>query len=213
MRHMLSILFSILIVYAGYNIGFHNDPTTTVSTQQLSIVTVEARPVEVTPPEPVDPYAGLDVDQVHCLAKNIYFEARGESMQGKIAVASVTMNRVHNARFPDTVCGVVEQAIYSRWWKEHHDRMVPVKWKCQFTWFCDGKSDKINLTDSNGRPIKQNLQAWQQSLEVALLTIRGLIPDNTNGATHYYNPNLASPQWAVHYEEVAQIDNHCFHRM
>ena len=134
-------------------------------------------------------------------------------MQGKIAVASVTMNRVHNARFPDTVCGVVEQAIYSRWWKEHHDRMVPVKWKCQFTWFCDGKSDKINLTDSNGRPLKQNLQAWQQSLEVALLTIKGLIPDNTNGATHYYNPNLASPQWAVHYEEVAQIDNHCFHRM
>ena len=48
-------------------------------------------------------------DELDCLAKNIYFEARGESLTGKIAVANVTMNRVEHHKYPSTVCGVVTQ--------------------------------------------------------------------------------------------------------
>lgn len=211
MRHLLSVIFSILIVVVGFNLGFQNNPTTTVTTAQLVPIEVQATPVEPTVP-PVDPYAGLDVDQVHCLAKNIYFEARGETTDGKMAVANVTMNRVASARFPNSICGVVEQAVYSRWWMEHHDRLVPVRWKCQFTWFCDGKSDNIKLTDSKGNTIRANMSAWQESLAIAIQAIKHEIPDITNGATHYYNPSLADPHWAPHYRQVAQIENHRFYR-
>lgn len=211
MRHLLSVIFSILIVVVGFNLGFQNNPTTTVTTAQLVPIEVQATPVEPTVP-PVDPYAGLDVDQVHCLAKNIYFEARGETTDGKMAVANVTMNRVASARFPNSICGVVEQAVYSRWWMEHHDRLVPVRWKCQFTWFCDGKSDNIKLTDSKGNTIQANMSAWQESLAIAIQAIKHEIPDITNGATHYYNPSLADPHWAPHYQQVAQIENHRFYR-
>lgn len=211
MRHLLSVIFSILIVVVGFNLGFQNNPTTTVTTAQLVPIEVQATPVEPTVP-PVDPYAGLDVDQVHCLAKNIYFEARGETTDGKMAVANVTMNRVASARFPNSICGVVEQAVYSRWWMEHHDRLVPVRWKCQFTWFCDGKSDNIKLTDSKGNTIRANMSAWQESLAIAIQAIKHEIPDITNGATHYYNPSLADPHWAPHYQQVAQIENHRFYR-
>lgn len=211
MRHLLSIVASVLIVIVGYNIGFQNNPTTTVSTQQLQPVIVVAEPIQ-QPVGPVDPFAGLDADQVHCLAKNIYFEARGESVNGKVAVANVTMNRVAHRKFPNTVCEVVEQAVYSRWWKENHNRLVPVKWKCQFTWFCDGKSDNIRLTDSRGNVIKTNLDAWQDSINIAVEAVKQQLPDTTNGATHYYNPSLADPNWADHYQHVAVIENHSFHR-
>lgn len=58
-----------------------------------------------------------DNDQVKCLAKNIYFEARGESREGKIAVASVVMNRTKNKRFPSTACAVIHQKNQFSWVK------------------------------------------------------------------------------------------------
>ena len=48
-------------------------------------------------------------DEVKCLAKNIYFEARNQSIQGMYAVADVTLNRVKDSRWPSTVCEVVKQ--------------------------------------------------------------------------------------------------------
>lgn len=44
---------------------------------------------------------------IECLARNVYHEARGESLEGQIAVAQVTVNRVHSSKFQNTVCGVV----------------------------------------------------------------------------------------------------------
>ena len=214
LKHLVAVTISAILVMAGYNSSFQNDANAVVSVKKKQVL----HPIEVNVERitevigPVDPYAGLDVDQVHCLAKNIYFEARGESTNGKIAVANVTMNRVFNRRYPNTICGVVEQAVYSSWWKKHHDRLVPVKWKCQFTWFCDGKSDHIQLTKADGTIIAPNMQAWQKSLEVAVGVVRGEYADNTNGATHYYNPSLADPKWAAAYQHVALIDNHSFHR-
>ena len=48
-------------------------------------------------------------DEVKCLAQNIYWEARNQSIQGMYAVADVTLNRVKDKRWPSTVCEVVKQ--------------------------------------------------------------------------------------------------------
>ena len=69
-------------------------------------------------------------DEVKCLAQNIYWEARNQSIQGMYAVADVTLNRVKDKRWPSTVCEVVKQRKNERG-----------KWICQFSWYCDGKSD------------------------------------------------------------------------
>ena len=73
-------------------------------------------------------------DEVECLALNIYHEARNQPTAGKLAVAQVTLNRVKHDRFPNTICGVVYQGYYLN--------NNPIKHKCQFSWWCDGKSDK-----------------------------------------------------------------------
>lgn len=152
----------------------------------------------------------VDLDQMHCLAKNIYFEARGESSRGKTAVANVTINRVSSGRYPNTVCEVVYQAVHSTWWKENHNRLVPVRRMCQFSWYCDGKSDAIMLTDYQGRTIQANMDAWVESIKIARMALEGTLPDLTQGATHYFNPSLANPKWQYAFTQVAIIDNHTF---
>ena len=86
---------------------------------------------------------------VHCLAENIYHEARGESTAGKMAVALVTLNRVEDKRFPNTVCGVVKQTKY------YPSGRIDLH-SCQFSWYCDGKSDK---------PIDK--KCWEDALLIA----------------------------------------------
>jgi spore germination cell wall hydrolase CwlJ-like protein len=173
--------------------------------------TVEPEPEVVQETVEIQPtIPDVDLDQMHCLAKNIYFEARGESSRGKTAVANVTINRVNSTRYPNTVCDVVYQAVHSTWWKENHNRLVPVKNMCQFTWYCDGKSDAIMLTDYQGRTIKANMDAWIESIAIARMALEGKLPDLTQGATHYFNPRLASPKWQYAFTQVAIIDNHAF---
>jgi len=92
-----------------------------------------------------------------CLQKNAYFEARNQSDAGMVAVTHVVLNRVASDRFPDTVCEVVEQGHMSKWWKDNHDRDVPVRHKCQFSWFCDGLSDE-----------PKEKEAWKHAQRVAL---------------------------------------------
>ena len=79
-------------------------------------------------------FKNAQADEVNCLALNIYHEARNQPLVGKLAVAQVTINRVNDNRFPDTLCAVVMQGFY-------HNHF-PIKHKCQFSWWCDGKSDK-----------------------------------------------------------------------
>ena len=62
---------------------------------------------------------------LECLAKNIYFEARGESHKGKIAVAQVTLNRViHSSEFNKTICGVVYQKDQFSWTSNHKNLFI-----------------------------------------------------------------------------------------
>ena len=100
------------------------------------------------------------VAELHCLALNVYHEARGESEAGKFAVAAVTMNRVASRRFPDTVCAVVWQ-------------------RGQFSWTEDGRPDT---------PYEQG--AWREAVKVASLVYKSGRPSNVGAATYYHARNV-----------------------
>ena len=74
---------------------------------------------------------------VKCMTKNVYFEANNQSELGKEAIVHVVLNRVEDTKFPNTPCEVIHQAKRDR-------NGNPIRNKCQFSWYCDGKSDKIN---------------------------------------------------------------------
>ena len=82
-----------------------------------------------------------------CLAKNMYYEARNQGTAGVLAVTAVVFNRVNDSRFPNTICEVVYQGPTRESWKtrktlDKNDAVYyPIKNRCQFSWYCDGKSD------------------------------------------------------------------------
>mgnify|MGYP000869542278 FL=1 len=139
--------------------------------------------------------------ETHCLATNMYFEARGESIDGKKAVAFVTLNRVESKRFPNDICSVVYQAQYSRWWKENKNRLVPVRHKCQFSWYCDGKSDSI-----------RNTREYESLYRLASAVILGKHEDNTGGA-EYYHADHVKPDWRLAFNKTTKIDSHIFYSL
>ena len=122
-----------------------------------------------------------------CLSEALYFEARGESVAGQFAVAEVIMNRVKSARYPGTVCGVINQGT---------GRLFA----CQFTYTCDGKAEII------GDP-----RAYAQVGKVARLTLDGKVQNLTEGATHYHT-KAVNPSWARVYPRTAVIGYHLFYR-
>ena len=153
------------------------------------------------------------------MAQNIYFESRHESMLGKIAVAHVVMNRIESKDFPNTVCKVVKQGPIRESWKTRKYPNLPkeerVYWprrdRCQFSWYCDGHRDMLWVTYKDGTIIEQNMTAWRDSIHVALFVMNGQwAMDPTDGATFYYNPNIANPAWAGKYIETAIFGNHRF---
>jgi len=127
-----------------------------------------------------------------CLAQNIYFEASVEPTAGKIAVGLVALNRMHDARYPDTICGVVKEGPVRESWKtkQHADLSddqriyYPIKYRCQFTWYCDGKDEKIRYQDT-----------WLQSQIIALQILEGQYAGMIEGATHYH-ANWVDPTWS-----------------
>jgi spore germination cell wall hydrolase CwlJ-like protein len=136
-----------------------------------------------------------------CLQKNAYFEARNQSDAGMVAVTHVVLNRVKSDRFPDTVCEVVKQGVMSSWWREAHDKEVPVRHKCQFSWFCDGLSDE-----------PKEKAAWKHAQRVALeaYALWHVGFDNSDGSLWYHAKNV-SPNWRSDFRYVTQIDDHLFY--
>lgn len=129
---------------------------------------------------------------VMCLALNIYHEARGEPLVGQIAVAQVVLNRVESPQFPNTICDVVKDG--------HYNENVPVINKCQFSWWCDGKSDT-----------PQDTVRWENSLHLAATLAEKPYLDVTEGAL-YYHATYVKPYWADHFKETVTINNHIFYR-
>lgn len=118
-----------------------------------------------------------DKKQILCIAKNIYFESRSEDQLGRTAVAMVTLNRAKRSQIPP--CDVVHQK---------NDR------GCQFSWVCQLKTPKdLEIRDMN---------AWKESLVIAYLSFKDALDDFSNGATHYYNPNVVKPDWERSMEPI-----------
>ena len=137
--------------------------------------------------------------QVECLAKNIYFEARNEPFAGQFAVALVTLNRVKDTTFPDTICKVVYQGI-------HTADGFPKRDRCQFSWYCDGVSDIVRNSDAYNTTQKiANLAMLQYSK----LKSEGL--DYTEGAIYYHTYEI-NPRWSNSYPKVGRIGDHIFYR-
>ena len=138
----------------------------------------------------------IDPNELECMAKNIYFEAAIESTAGKMAVAQVTMNRVRSPHYPDTICGVVYQG-------KRHSNGFPVRDRCQFSWYCDGKGDEPRPTP-----------AWRDSVEIAEYIIRTpSLLDITDGATHYHADWMKKfPKWAYQKKKLVKIDTHIFYK-
>ena len=162
--------------------------------------------------------------QMICIAENIYFEARAESIEGKAAVANVTRNRVKSSLFPNTYCEVVYQGPVRESWKtkQHKDLAdedrvyYPRKHRCQFSWYCDGQKDIIWANyERTGETISLNAQAWRQSVEIAIWTLGygGMrVNDNTHGALWYYAHNIVLPNWAAEKHTTAIIGGHTFQK-
>jgi spore germination cell wall hydrolase CwlJ-like protein len=127
--------------------------------------------------------------QVRCLAENIYYESRGESLQGQVAVAKVTLTRLDEG-YARTVCGVVKQKLVNN--------------VCQFSWVCDG-----TLSRPHGH-------SWTQAIGIAVLAINDgdKVEDPTNGATHFHATYINwQPGWKRAKDSVNKIGNHIFYRV
>jgi len=169
--------------------------TTTIPISEIKVKTL--KPIE---PEPII-VNRFSREELECLALNIYHEARNESQLGQEAVAWVTLNRLNHEDYPDTICGVVKQAKYSKWWKEVKGKDVPLRNKCHFSWYCDGKSDT---------PREQMQWEMAQSIAFYITTIYGTSKDPTKGSIMYH-ANYVNPYWAAHYEKLANIGTHIFY--
>mgnify|MGYP003647002228 FL=1 len=132
---------------------------------------------------------------VACLALNIYFEARNQSFEGQVAVSQVVFNRVADHRYPDNVCDVVYQA-------ERNNQGKVIRNRCQFSWFCDGKSDI---------PKDRDAFRWASVVARTILDLGDTMPDYVNGATHYHTTAI-NPKWKISKEQTAVIEDHVFFR-
>lgn len=135
-------------------------------------------------------------NEIRCLAHNIYFEARSEPIEGKMAVAHVTLNRVNSPMFPKSICDVVKQQRNKT---------------CQFSWWCDAKlrAQSINNMFSN-----KDLYNEIKELAIHFVLNREQITDITEGALFYHavyvNRNRLGSMLLV---PTITIGQHAFYRM
>ena len=125
--------------------------------------------------------------QWKCLAEALYFEARGEPVQGQFAVAEVILNRVDSSKFPNSICMVVNQGTGR-------------KHACQFSYTCDGKLERV-----------ANREVYDQIVGIAGVMIDGGIRDLSGGATYYHTTSV-QPSWARRFEHTATIGIHKFYK-
>jgi spore germination cell wall hydrolase CwlJ-like protein len=125
--------------------------------------------------------------QWRCLTEALYFESRGETVEGQYAVAEVILNRVDNANYPDTICQVVEQGSGRRF-------------ACQFTYTCDGIPEVV-----------VDPLAWRRAGQIARIMMDGAPRTLTRGATHYH-ADWVNPNWARVYPRTARYGSHIFYR-
>ena len=131
--------------------------------------------------------------QMICMAEAIYFESRGEPFTGQLAVGQVILQRVASPLFPDDVCSVVHQGRV-------HANGHPVRHKCEFSYWCDGKPEEATDED-----------ALDQALDLAkTLLSSNLKLVGIEDATHYH-ATYVQPPWTKILERREQIGAHIFY--
>ena len=125
--------------------------------------------------------------EMKCLSEALYFEARGEQIEGQIAVADVIINRKNSNRFPSTICGVVSEGSH----KKH---------ACQFSYNCDGKLELI-----------YDKKTYSRIAKLSSLILNGAFSDVTNGAT-FFHASEVSPSWSKKFQKTRKIGRHIFYK-
>lgn len=139
------------------------------------------------PPVPANDAPTEPIDEEHrCLALAMYFEARNEGPEGMRAVGSVVLNRVESDLFPSTPCEVVKQGGDTP--------------PCQFSWWCDGKSD-----------VPRDTELWRTALAVAAALLEDRGEDPTDGALFFHAASIPVP-WRVERTRTAEILGHVYYR-
>lgn len=144
-----------------------------------TITRPEAEAVDPRGEEPLN-------DALTCLARSIYWEAKGEDRPGMEAIANVVMNRLGNGSFPNTVCGVVKEGKESG--------------ACQFSWWCDGRPDDV-----------EEESRYTITMEIARQALNRQLPDRTNGAL-YFHAGTVTPSWDDDYVQTTEFGHHRFYK-
>jgi len=132
----------------------------------------------------VDRYASnaaLD-EESNCLATAVYFEARGESVDGQLAVARVVMNRAASGKYPSSWCATVKQPA-------------------QFSFVRNGQFPAVNA----------NCDAWRKAEAIARLAAANIVPSVSNDVL-WYHADYVAPSWRRNLTEVRKIGQHIFYR-
>ena len=131
------------------------------------------------------------VEERYCLAEAVYYEARGEKLEGKLAVAGVILERVVSRNFPNTICKVVHDGVYLNG--------VIMRNRCAFSYYCDGKKE----------PMKDVI-AKEDAFYIADLALQGVLYIETEGAT-FYHASYVSPEWANDFTFLGRVGYHLFY--
>jgi spore germination cell wall hydrolase CwlJ-like protein len=143
----------------------------------------------ITKPEAqaVDPVGKKPLeDAITCLSRTIYWEAKGEGTAGMEAVANVVMNRLGKEGFPNTICEVVMQGSEEG--------------VCQFSWWCDGRSDDA-----------EEEKSYMIAKEIARKALNRQLKDRTGGALYFHHRNV-SPAWSTEYIMTVEVGDHIFYK-
>ena len=131
--------------------------------------------------------------EIKCLADNIYFEAKNEPIEGKLAVAEVTLNRVEHPEYPKTVCGVV--------WQQSKDRRTGRR-VAQFSWTLDGKPD-----------VPKSKETYEEIYALAEeVLLYGMDSAIVGPEALFYHATYVKPRWSRHMVKVMRIGNHIFYQ-
>ena len=125
--------------------------------------------------------------EMKCLAEAIYFEARGEALEGQYAVGEVIINRVLSKDFPNSVCGVITEGA---------SRLNA----CQFSYNCDGKLELI-----------YDKKTYRRIVKLSSMILNGAFSDVTNGAT-FFHASEVSPSWSKKFKKTRKIGRHIFYK-
>jgi spore germination cell wall hydrolase CwlJ-like protein len=143
--------------------------------------------IRKTEVQAVDPVGkGALNDAITCLARTVYWEARGEGVASMEAIANVVMNRLGHEGFPNTICEVVMQG------REQG--------ACQFSWWCDGRMDDAKEDES-----------YAIAKEIARKALNGQLTERTGGAL-YFHKRRSTPSWSSKYIRTVEVGKFVFYK-